>query len=169
MPFDYAKSATHRLAQAAKAQRTRAGVHLAALKLHPGQEVVLEALAECDGRTMGELAAALGVQPPTVTKMVARLAAYGFVVRQTSEVDGRLARVFLTDPGRALIGDIDQVWKRLEKEALAGFDDKERKRLRKLLRRMEKNLLAANGVDVAARTFGEDNDDSPDDVAGAAA
>lgn len=151
MPFEYAKSATYRLAQAAKAQRARAGAHLASLKLHPGQEVVLKALGESDGRTMSALANELGVQPPTVTKMVTRLAAGGFVVRQTSDVDGRLARVFLTDSGRALINEIDRMWKRLEKEALAGFDDKERKRLRKLLRRMETNLLLANGVDIADR------------------
>ena len=147
MPFQYAKSATHRLAQAAKAQRARSGVHLSTLGLYPGQEVVLKALAQTDGMTMSELAAELGVQPPTVTKMVTRLATYGFVVRQTSPTDGRLARVFLTEPGRALIGDVDKMWKRLEKEALAGFDDKDRKRLRKMLRKMEKNLLSANGTE----------------------
>lgn len=164
MPFDYQKSATHRLAQAAKAQRARAGVHLTTLQLHPGQEVVLKALDDTDGRTMSELAADLGVQPPTVTKMVTRLASHGFVVRQTSALDGRLARVFLTETGRALIGDVDRMWKRLEKEALAGFDEKDKKRLRKLLRRMEKNLLEANGVDVKARFMNrEDADDDLDD------
>lgn len=158
MPFQYAKSATHRLAQAAKAQRTRAGVHLSALGLHPGQEVVLKALADRDGLTMSELANELGVQPPTVTKMVTRLAAYGFVVRQTSPADGRLARVFLTEPGRALIADVDRMWKRLEKEAMVGLDDKDRKRLRKYLRRIEKNLLAANGH--PADPSAEDDEDA---------
>ncbi|WP_420391693.1 MarR family winged helix-turn-helix transcriptional regulator [Acuticoccus sp.] len=160
MPFDHAKSATHRLARAAKAQRARAGTHLSSLGLHPGQEVVLKALAEADGRTMSALAAELGVQPPTVTKMVTRLATYGFVVRQTSEQDGRLARVFLTEPGRALIGDVDKLWKRLEKEALAGFDDRDRKRVRKLLRRMEKNLLSANGS--PSNDLDDDLDDDED-------
>lgn len=160
MPFDYSKTATYRLAQAAKAQRTRAGAHLSALGLYPGQEVVLKALAENDGLTMTALATELGVQPPTVTKMVTRLAAYGFVVRQAVEHDGRLARVFLTDPGRALIGDVDRMWKRLEKEALAGLDDKDRKRIRKLLRRVEKNLLAANGAEPGFA--GEDDDDLED-------
>lgn len=146
MAFDHSKSATFRLAQAAKAQRARAGVHLSALGLFPGQEVVLKTLAESDGQTMSTLASGLGVQPPTVTKMVTRLATYGFVVRQTSEQDGRLARVFLTETGRALIDSVDKAWKRLEKEALDQIDEKDRKRLRKLLRKMEKNLLAANGA-----------------------
>jgi len=162
MPFEYTKTATHRLAQAARAQRTRAGVHLSALGLHPGQEVVLKALGEHDGQTMSELASRLGVHPPTVTKMVTRLATYGFVVRQTSERDGRLARVFLTEPGRALLGEVDRMWKRLEKEALAGFDDKDRKRIRKLLKKMEKNLLAANGIDDGPRRAEDDDDDLED-------
>lgn len=165
MPFDYTKSATHRLAQAAKAQRVRSGAHLNGLKLHPGQEVVLKALSEHDGLTMTALAAELGVQPPTVTKMVTRLAASGFVVRQTSDTDGRLARVFLTDTGRALIASVDKIWKRLEKEALAGFDDKDKRRLRKLLRKMEKNLLSANGVDLETRSLGDDDDDEIADEA----
>ncbi len=160
MAFDHAKSATFRLAQAAKAQRARAGVHLSQLGLFPGQEVVLKSLATNDGQTMGELAAGLAVQPPTVTKMVTRLATYGFVVRQTSEKDGRLARVFLTEPGRALVAEVDKVWKRLEKEALDDIDDKDRKRLRKLLRKVEKNLLAANGTEV--RSDGPTDDDLED-------
>lgn len=148
MPFQYAKSATHRLAQAAKAQRVRAGAHLSAFGLHPGQEVVLKALGDRDGLTMSELASELGVQPPTVTKMVTRLAAYGFVMRQASPTDGRLARVYLTEAGSALLADVDRMWKRLEKEALAGLDEKEKKRFRRYLRKVEKNLLAANGADV---------------------
>ena len=145
MAFNYKKSATYRLAQAAKAQRARAGAHLSRIGLHPGQEFVLKSLAEEDGQTMTRLALALGVQPPTVTKMVTRLAAHGFVVRQASETDGRLSRVFLTDEGRSRISEVDLLWKRVEKEALAGIDEKDRKRLRKLLRQVEKNLLAANG------------------------
>lgn len=160
MPFDHTKTATHRLAQAAKAQRVRAGAHLNQLRLHPGQEVVLKALAEHDGLTMTALAAELGVQPPTVTKMVTRLAASGFVIRQTSEFDGRLARVFLTETGRAMIADVDRIWKRLEKEALQGFDDKDKRRLRKYLRKMEKNLLAANGVEPRELDDDEGEDDA---------
>lgn len=123
----------------------RSGGHLSRIGLHPGQEFVLKALADTNGQTMSELANVLGVQPPTVTKMISRLAAHGLVERQSSETDGRLARVFLTDEGRSRIADVDKAWKRLEKEALSGIDDKDRKRLRKLLRVVEKNLAAAGG------------------------
>jgi MarR family transcriptional regulator, organic hydroperoxide resistance regulator len=140
LAFNYKKSVTFRLVQAAKAQRARSGSHLMRIGLHPGQELVLKVLADGDGRTMSQLALALGVQPPTVTKMVTRLSAQGYVRRQVSDADGRLARVFLTEEGQALVESVDRAWKRLEREAMSGLDDKDRKKLRKLLRQVEKNL-----------------------------
>jgi len=143
MPFNYKKSTTFRLLQSAKAQRTRSGSHLMRIGLHPGQELVLKVLADADGRTMSQLALALGVQPPTVTKMVTRLSSQGYVRRQVSDADGRLARVYLTETGRDLVQSVDKAWKRLEREAMAGIEDKDRKKLRKLLRHVEKNLSIA--------------------------
>ncbi len=143
MPFNYKKSITFRLLQAAKAQRARAGAHLMRIGLHPGQELVLKVLADADGRTMSQLALALGVQPPTVTKMVTRLSGQGYVRRQVSDADGRLARVYLTEEGRELVLSVDKAWKRLEREAMSGIDDKDRKKMRRLLRQVEKNLSVA--------------------------
>lgn len=116
----------------------------------------MKVLADQDGQTMSQLAAILGVQPPTVTKMVSRLSAQGFVNRQASDSDGRLARVYLTDLGRERIAEVDRAWKRLEKEALTGLDEKDRKRLRRLLRTIERNLAAANGVDLDAEDEAEE-------------
>lgn len=113
--------------------------------LHPGQESLLKALAEDDGLSMSSLATRLGVQPPTVTKMVSRLAAQGYLERRQSTGDGRQAHIFLTERGRDAIAMIDKLWKRVEKDALAGIEDRDRKRLRKLLRQVEHNLGAAIG------------------------
>lgn len=142
MAFDYKKSVTFRLAQTAKALRARSGVHLSEIGLHPGQEAVLKLLSDDDDQTMSQLAKSLGVQPPTVTKMVTRLSAHGLVRRASSEADGRLARVILTDKGRERIAKVDSAWKQLEREAVGKLDEKERKRLRKLLRGIEKSLSA---------------------------
>lgn len=140
MADSFAKSVSFRLAHVAKLHRARAASLLAGIGLYPGQETILKALAEVDGRTMGELAQALSVRPPTVTKMVSRLSGEGLVERRGSDGDARLARVFLTAEGRARTAQIDAVWRKLEKQSLAGLDDKERKRLRKLLRSVARNL-----------------------------
>jgi MarR family transcriptional regulator, organic hydroperoxide resistance regulator len=72
--------------------------------------------------------------------MIGRLAAQDYVERRASKGDGRQAEVHLTERGRRAIDSIDKVWKRIEKTALDGIDDKDRKRLRKLLRQIERNL-----------------------------
>lgn len=147
MGFEHRRTVTYRLAQAARAYRVRSGNRLARIELHSGQESLLKALEENDGQPMCDLASALGVQPPTVTKMISRLAAQDYVERRASKGDGRQALVFLTPRGRRAIEGVDKIWKRIEKDALAGIDDKDRKKLRKLLRQIERNLGALAAPD----------------------
>lgn len=148
MALNHRKTVTYRLAQAARSVRARSGGHLSTLSLHPGQEAVLKTLAESDGLPMTQLAALLGVQPPTVTKMITRLGAQGYVERRASEDDARQAYVFLTKSGRKVIRAVDRAWNKVEKEALAGIGEKDRKKLRRLLRQIHHNLdLDAAAVD----------------------
>ncbi len=140
MAFNHRKTVSYRLVQAAKAYRQRSSNVLAQVGLHPGQDQVLKALSENDGQTMGSLASALSVQPPTITKMIGRLSAQGLLERRQSESDARSSSVFLTDQGRELMEDLDRRLKQMDKLALKGLDDKDRKRLRKALRRVERNF-----------------------------
>ena len=161
MGFDHRRTVTHRLSQASHVYRVRAGSQLARIGLDSGQESLLKALSSEDGMSMSDLAGTLGVQPPTITKMISRLAAQDYVERRTSSGDGRQAQVFLTERGKRAIATIDKVWKRLEKSALAGIEDKDRKRLRKLLRLVERNLGSK-------RDLRPDDDDADDEVHDAA-
>jgi len=70
--------------------------------LNLGQDHLLAALWEEDGRTPGEIAAAAGVTTPAVTKVTARMVEAGLVTRRGDERDGRLIRLWLTEAGRAL-------------------------------------------------------------------
>lgn len=142
MSYNHKKTVTFRLAQASKAYRQRSSSVLGRLNLYPGQDQILKALADSDGQTMGSLAATLSVQPPTVTKMVARLGAQGLVQRRQQADDARSAKVFLTPAGEQLIEELDKALRGLEKDALRDVDDKDRKRIRKLLRILERNLSA---------------------------
>lgn len=158
MSFQHRKTVTFWLAQAARNQRISFGAQLSTLGLYAGQELVLKSLAEENGQTMGALAASLGVQPPTVTKMTARLAAQGLVERRASQWDARQSHVFISDKGLDLIAKIDKLWKRIERHALQGFDDKERRQLRKFLKRIEKNIahstiLTAEDEEADEETF----------------
>ncbi len=140
MSTDHRKSVGVRLAQAARAYRSRIGARLAELGLHAGQENVLKALSVDDGLSMSQLAATLAVQPPTVTKMVTRLTTQGYVERRASQGDARQALVFLTRNGRSVLAAVDKALAAVEALALGDMDDKDRRRIRRLLRRIEQNL-----------------------------
>jgi len=67
---------------------------------------MISALASVDRLgplTLGELAAVEQVQPPSMTKIVARLEAAGLVVREIDPVDRRVARVRVTAAGHRFL------------------------------------------------------------------
>lgn len=136
------KRAVMRLQSAARLTRTALAARLLSHGLYAGQEQIIMALAETDGQTPGQLAARLGVRPPTITKTINRLQAQGFVAKQASETDARQAHVFLAEHGREAIRSIEKSLKKTEKQALKGIDKKDQKTLAKLLKQIEVNLSA---------------------------
>jgi DNA-binding MarR family transcriptional regulator len=55
--------------------------------------------------TLGELAAAEQVRPPTMTRLVRALEARGLVAREPDERDGRVVRLRATAKGRTLMAE----------------------------------------------------------------
>ena len=66
------------------------------------QYLVLSTLWEGDGQTISAIADRLALEPSTITPLVKRLEAAGFVQRLRSTKDERLVGVHLTDKGRGL-------------------------------------------------------------------
>lgn len=155
------KSIGRALAYAARLHRARLGERLAALGLFPGQEVALQELARQSPMTMGDLAGALKVKPPTISKTIGRLSAQGLVTRISGGRDARLVQVALTTSGEQKVMDLTGVWEDVEKELLAKLDSKEVKQLRKLLRRAAKGL--AKGIEKSGSSA-DALDDEEDDV-----
>jgi DNA-binding MarR family transcriptional regulator len=138
------KSATmSRLHSAARLSRTALAARLLEYGFYAGQDQIMLALNHEDGQTPGQLAARLGVRPPTVTKTINRLQVQGFLEKRASEADARQAHVFLTEHGRETIRSIEKSVRKTEKQAFRGFDKKEQKLLGKLLSRIEANLSHA--------------------------
>ena len=66
------------------------------------QYLVLSSLAEQDGLTIGAIAERLALEPSTITPLVKRLEAAGFVTRKRNPGDERQVHVHLTGKGRSL-------------------------------------------------------------------
>ena len=130
-------------AKACRAHRVNVGAALAEVGLHVGQEMVLLELWREDGLKGGELAARLGVEPPTVTRMLQRLEGCGLVERRRDPGDARGVRVHLTEKGRALEGPVTECWGRVETRTFKGISEEEKHLLRELLGRVRENLGAA--------------------------
>ncbi|MCG7394446.1 MarR family winged helix-turn-helix transcriptional regulator [Microvirga sp. ACRRW] len=153
------KSVGWSLVQASRLHRSRTGDKLSELGLFAGQEQVLQALASSGPMTMGDLATILRVRPPTASKTVSRLSTLKLVERHTEPGDARVVRVKLTKEGKRKAAAIDALWDEVEAELLAGFDNKDRKRLRKLLRKAAKNLASVTGADQTGFEAEEDLED----------
>ncbi|MFD7846317.1 MarR family winged helix-turn-helix transcriptional regulator [Nocardia sp. NPDC059764] len=109
-----------------KVLRALADRDMRRLGLHLGQNHVLAALWEQDGRTPGELAAALNVTTPTVVKMATRMAAAGLLTRRRDDKDNRLVRLWLTDHGRELREPVEAERKALSDKVTADLTAAER-------------------------------------------
>lgn len=135
------KTATmNHLHAAARLARTALAARLLDHGFYAGQDQIMLALNQSDGQTPGQLAARLGVRPPTITKTINRLQVQGFLDKRASETDARQAHIFLTETGRDTIRAIEKSVRKTEKQALKGLDKKDQKTLAKLLSRIEANL-----------------------------
>ena len=129
------------LTQICHLHHSRAHQLLEGLGLYRGQPPVLSALWEQEGLTQKELAEKLQNTAATITKMLQRMEKAGFILRKPDEKDQRITRVYLTYAGRSVKGEVEAVWKQMEKETFLNFSGQELKVLRGYMLRMRANLL----------------------------
>ncbi|MEU4800946.1 MarR family transcriptional regulator [Actinosynnema sp. NPDC023587] len=87
-----------RLTRRLRAQRINSAISLT-------QVSALSTLHKSGPLTPGELAAKEGVQPPSMTRVIAALEEYGFATRRPHPTDGRQAIVELSESGMGYIND----------------------------------------------------------------
>ena len=113
--------------------------------LYVGQEMVLNFLWEQDGLTMSELVERLDIKPPSVTKMIGRMAQTNLVETRPSTTDARVKQVFLTTQGRRLRQHIETAWETADNEMFSHMSDTEREHFFSLLKEIHRNQDAWNG------------------------
>ncbi len=126
---------------------------------HPGQAICLRFLSANDGITQRDLAAALHLARPTVTKMLQAMEKAGAIERRPDETDQRLTRVHLTATGRKLELALRAVSAALINETFGGLSEDDRRQLERLLDALSGNTeaaLAARQVGHAAEPSGAD-------------
>lgn len=141
-----------RIALVSRRLKSEAQRRLAQHGVHSGQQFVLGCLWERDGLTPGEIATAINVEAPTVTRAVRRMVTSGLLRVANDPRDGRRVRVWLTPKGEQLRHIVPQITQGLEKDALSLLSPAERKTLDSLLERIG-----------TALDYGEDGEYPPDE------
>ena len=125
-----------------RAHRARATTLLAERGLHPGQEQLLFVLWNEGPQTQSTLADRLGVQAPTINKMVSRMESSGLLERRTDPTDGRSLQIAPTEQADRLRADVEGLWRDLADLSSAGLDEGQIGALRELLGAVARNLNA---------------------------
>ncbi|MGI8309827.1 MarR family winged helix-turn-helix transcriptional regulator [Saccharopolyspora hattusasensis] len=97
------------------------------LKITLSQLSALSCLHKTGAMTPGELAAREGVQPPSMTRVIAALEDAGLVARRAHPTDGRQAIVELTEAGRARIDEEVSIRERWLDQQLVDLSEEERR------------------------------------------
>jgi DNA-binding MarR family transcriptional regulator len=108
--------------------------------VEPAQLDVLDLLTRRDRRRMSDLAAALRVDPSTVTRTLQRMEGVGLAQRAPAAGDGRVVMVQLTDEGRRVHAAVAARRATIMREVLATFSPAERDQLVHLVERFVTSL-----------------------------
>jgi len=102
----------------------------------------LTELLAAHGIAQGQLAALLGLEKSTVSRLAAGLEGKGWIRRGRDEQNHRYVRLYLTPQGRAVADRIWQAWQSRQARILAGLTAEERAGLATGLRGVLRGLIA---------------------------
>lgn len=117
------------------------------LGMHPGHLHVLRTVGSREGISQREIADQLHIKPPTVAVTVRRMEKSGLIFRKESEADLRISRIFLSEKGKRIYQETEDLICKNEKTLLRGLSQDEINCLEKCLKQMMKNMEAARRQD----------------------
>jgi MarR family transcriptional regulator for hemolysin len=132
------------LAQASRAWRAELDRRLSHLGRSQARwRVLLHLARHAAAPTQRELAQSVGVEGPTLARLLDGLEAQGLVRRQAVAEDRRAKRIALTPKADVLIADIENIAAAVRNEVLAGISEEEialcQKTLSRILGNLERN------------------------------
>jgi len=110
------------------------------LGLHRGQPHVMFALQKHEGMSNSEMAEFMEITPATLTNMVKRMEKAGLVVRRRDPDDERVSRIYMTDKGRGLMGELRVSMLEMEDVLLDGFSETEVQDLKSHIHKVLENI-----------------------------
>jgi DNA-binding MarR family transcriptional regulator len=134
---------------------------LAESGVHHGQALCLRFLSANDGITQRDLADALHVARPTITRMLHSMEKAGLVRRRPDAADQRLTRVELTEAGRAEEVQIRETAAGYVNATIATLPEADRRELARLLEDLGACIARASAERAAVRQAGASGEARP--------
>lgn len=121
------------LAQASREINRQLEVRLSQEGVPVEQWRILKVLSDGNGHSMGELADAVLLNHPTLTKMIDRMASDALVYRVQDPTDRRKVLMFVSDRGKALCRRLNTLAVSQEEHIVESYGDKPTNELKRLL------------------------------------
>lgn len=113
------------------------------LNLSRAQCSVLAYLDRNPNINQAQLADLLGVSPIASARLLDRMEAGGWIIREADQNDRRVRRLSMSEKARNTLSEAQAVGRAVADEALAGFSAEERRTLTALLEKVRHNLVVA--------------------------
>jgi MarR family transcriptional regulator for hemolysin len=102
----------------------------------------LFALSKRDGLNQRELADELGIETPTIVRLLDGMEKQGFIERRVEASDRRAKQIHMTARGRDIAGDIDKLACEIREQVLGGVDAKDKAVALQVVSLMNGNLVS---------------------------
>ncbi|KQT92521.1 MarR family winged helix-turn-helix transcriptional regulator [Rhizobium sp. Leaf453] len=101
----------------------------------------LFALSKRDGLNQRELAEELGIETPTIVRLLDGMEKQGFIERRIEASDRRAKQIHMTERGRGIADEIDKLACEIRQQVLDGVDAKDKATALQVVSMMAGNIL----------------------------
>ena len=102
----------------------------------PGVGRALSILNDCGGMNQAQLAKELDIRPQSLSELIGKLEADGYITKQQSHADKRQTIVSITEKGRSRVADIREKHRKEAEDFLAALSEEEKDTLYCLLKKL---------------------------------
>ena len=143
MSFQLHNSFAFWICRLASAMQERFNHDLEALDITWPQWMVMNVLHHSPANTPAQIAEQIGVDRSAVTRLLDRLEKKGLVRREHDQLDRRSVKVLITEPGKMMVGHMDDAAEKHQKEFLSQLHATEHRVLKSNIQK----LLRAADID----------------------
>ncbi|CCM74995.1 MarR family winged helix-turn-helix transcriptional regulator [Rhizobium mesoamericanum] len=99
-----------------------------------------------DGINQRELADKLELETPTLVRILDAMEGQGYVQRRVAGSDRRAKEIYITETGKVVAGEIDDIAVKVRAQVIAGIPENDLKTTLDVIRAMQANLQGIRGI-----------------------